>query len=306
MPENNTINTYNIVIGHMPLEIQAEVALALSASMLLPGNAAQRIVANAPIAILSDLSRLQAESIKTELLKSMPPGTDLVVAPDKSEEKISRLEWPQPPRINEKSLTDFLRINFDHDLICPNCQEKLYLKTDDDKGLSLVKVECDLSQAPTSDFDKADDRLGADDDPLFAGLVDFGPIADLKAVQALNAGDTGFWMGFDSRNLPAAESNRMTFSEVEEKASASGTIRGASGLTTFMRPGPYAVVINGSQDIDVIRFTADLLGISENEAREKCLKHSLCVAKNIAREEAQSLLARLRSLKAEARIFRPS
>ena len=80
----------------------------------------------------------------------------------------------------------------------------------------------------------------------------------------------------------------------------------ASGLAAFMKPGPFALLLARTRDVQAIKMTAEIMGISESEARDRCLELGLCVAKGIGLEEARTLMTRYRGVGARARIARPT
>ena len=72
-----------------------------------------------------------------------------------------------------------------------------------------------------------------------------------------------------------------------------------------MTPGAFSLVVSRTKGPQAVKIIAEILGVSETEAREKCLGLGLCVARDISLDEAQNLLTRFRSLGAKARIVKP-
>ncbi|MDR2392338.1 MAG: hypothetical protein LBE84_11760 [Planctomycetota bacterium] len=81
---------------------------------------------------------------------------------------------------------------------------------------------------------------------------------------------------------------------------------GLSGRFAFMKRGAFAVMLGRTKDVQVIRIVSEIMGIPENEAREKCQTPGLCVAKDISLAEAQSLLARFKNIGVKVRIAKPA
>lgn len=90
------------------------------------------------------------------------------------------------------------------------------------------------------------------------------------------------------------------------ETSHSKRARPAAGLAAFMKPGVFSVVVSRSRDPQVVKMIAEIMGVPEAEARDKCLCPALSPVRGISLDEAQSLLARFRNLGAKARIVRPA
>jgi ribosomal protein L7/L12 len=72
-----------------------------------------------------------------------------------------------------------------------------------------------------------------------------------------------------------------------------------------MKPGAFAVVVGRTRDNQAVKMISEIMGISEREARDRCMHLGICVARDISLDEAQNLLSRFKSLGAKARIVKP-
>ena len=145
----------------------------------------------------------------------------------------------------------------------------------------------------------------SDKDPLFSG---FKPLvtdsAAYASMRSLKAGDTGFWSNTRTAYSMGDEKQPEPGDEAPEKPTPAAS-KSSSGLAAYLTPGVFAVIIARTKDASVIKNVAEIMGVSENTAREKCLGLSLCVARGISLDEARTLLARFKTLGANARIAKP-
>ncbi|MCC8107495.1 MAG: hypothetical protein LIQ30_00295 [Planctomycetes bacterium] len=298
---------YQIILERVPEDRQPETALFLSGCFSLPPASTKGIAASGPIAIISDLEKGQAEAILADLPPSLPPDVVLRLADGSEATRVSRLQWPRPPRIYGRDLDDFLVREESGDIKCPLCG-----------GLIRVSQESGVLKAvPAGGEKRKSDTLirpapfPSDNDPLFSGIKPLATgTANYASIRSLQAGDTGFWMDH-GHNLfapppPPADSEesvRKKSGETSNAKRSSGKI--TAGLAAFMKPGAFSLVVGRTKDPAAVKMIAEILGISESEAREKCLSLGLCVARDISLDEAQNLLARFRSLNAKARIVKP-
>lgn len=305
----------------VPEDKQPDAALFLSGCFSLPPASTKGIAASGPIALLSDLEKSQAEAIVKELSPSLPPGVVLRIAGPEGKTRISRLQWPRPPRIYGSSVEEYLSSADTQDFACPHCGEPIRV-TQDGSGLQVTALPSDtagtLDTAESSD-EPAKRRISetaihaaptqSDKDPLFSGIKPLDPDATKYAsIRSLQAGDTGFWMDY-SHNVfsppPPLETKELNRHGGTSNAKK-GTGKISAGLAAFMKSGAYALVVGRTKDTQAVKMIAEILGISEAEARDRALNLSLCVARDISLGEAQNLLARFQNLGAKARIVRPS
>ncbi len=293
MPQE-TEQTVQIVMGAVAEERQPDAAMFLSGCFSLPPASTRSIAASGPIALLADLDRRQAEAVVAELRPALPPGVDLAIEPDGTGD-VARLQWPRPPRIYGKDIDDYAGSEDLHEVKCPLCGGMLRIVTDA-SGIRVSSIhDRDRARGDTV-FVPHDAR---DEPALFS---DISPLAtanaDYASLRSLQAGDTGFWMDNQGQipvepPVPGGTSNSRRF-------------RSSAGIAAFMKPGAFSVVASRTRDPQVVKMVSEITGLPEAEAREKCLALSLTVARGISLDEAQSLLARLATLSARARIVRPA
>ncbi len=310
--------TYQLILDKVPEEKQPDTALFLSGCFSLPPASTRGIAAAGPIALVSDLKKSQAEAILAELRPSLPEGVGIRVAAEEEGSRISRLQWPRPPKIYGSPLEDVApaRRGGPHEIKCPFCGGAISLT--DDFGIAATEKRRDDTSFRAAPL--------PDRDPLFSGVkplaADTGKFASIRSLQA---GDTGFWMDHAHSAFappPRAEQERPGSGTGSGTGAATGTGHGrgrgetsaakktggrpAAGLAAFMKPGAFAVVVSRTRDVGTVKMIAEIMGLSEGEARERGLNLGLCVARDIALDEAQNLLTRFRNLGAKARIVKPS
>lgn len=309
--ERGTGETFQIVMREVAEEHRSGAAMFLSGCFSLPPASGRNIAASAPVALLAELERGQAEAIVAELRPALPGGVALEIrsSGDAGDTEVSRLQWPRPPRIYGKDIIDFAEAaESSHEAKCPVCGGMLRIVTDG----GAVRIAPLAERARPGGGDTAVMTAPApapadDRDPLFSGIA---PLAaangNYPSLRSLQAGDTGFWMDNKGIFSAAAQSPDASPLPVPGDTSHSRRARAAGGLAAFMKPGVFAVVASRSRDAQVVKMVAEIMGVSEPEARDRCLALSLTVARGISLDEAQSLLARLRNLGARARIVRPA
>lgn len=301
---------YQLVLEKVADEKQPETALFLSGCFSLPPASTRGIAASGPIALISDLMKGQAEAILGELLPSVPDGVTMRVVREGERSRVSRLQWPRPPRIYGSSVDEFVPSGDagPHEIKCPFCGGAIRITPDFQVALLPEKRRnTDTLFRPAPTTPAFDDR-----DPLFSGVKPLatatGKFASLRSLQA---GDTGFWMdhartAFD----PHTQDEPTRSGTAHGRGGTSGAKKSggkpSAGLAAFMKPGHYALVVGRTRDSQTVKMIAEIMGVSEAEARDKGLNLSLCVARDISLDEAQNLLARFRNLGAKARIVKPS
>ncbi len=279
-----------IVMLEVPEPARADAAMFLSGCFSLPPASTRSIAASGPIALLADLGKGQAEAVVAELRPSLPDGVVLEIRPGDDGE-FARLQWPRPPRIYGRDVEDFAVAA---DVKCPVCGGMIRIVKDRD-GLKAVALHA-FQPAP------ADDR-----DPLFSGVKPLAAAASgYASLRSLQAGDTGFWMDNKGVFSAAAEERDAPPASVPAETSHSKRARSSAGLAAFMKPGAFSIVVARSRDPQVVKMIAEIMGVPEAEARDKCLSPAVTPVRGISLDEAQSLLARLRNLGARARIVRPA
>lgn len=307
---NGASDKYQLVLEKVAEEKQPETALFLSGCFSLPPASTRGIAASGPIALISDLGKAQAEAILGELLPSVPEGVVMRVAPEEERSRVSRLQWPRPPRIYGSSIDEFALAADDepHEIKCPFCGGSIRVTPDFQVVAAPEKRRgTDTLVRPAPIASAFDDR-----DPLFSGVKPLATASGKYAsIRSLQAGDTGFWMdhthgAFDPQ--PKEEGARSGTGHGKGGTSGAKKSGGkpSAGLAAFMKPGQYALVVGRTRDPQAVKMIAEIMGISESEARDKGLNLSLCVARDISLDEAQNLLARFRNLSAKARIVKPS
>ncbi len=293
------------MLDPVPEELEQAVALFLSGCFSLPPASTKRIAASAPIAILSDLDGFQAETVLTELQASLPEGITLRAVKEGDDQDASSLAWPKPPQIFGRSLDEYKLQVSEDESPCPCCGKMLKITKGPDGNVVLKYPMKNRSGSHTVMIPNPEAE-DADKDPLFSG---FKPLASdsvgFAAFKSLKAGDTGFW-GETSRHLVAAPFESPP--EPEKKPSAresNSTGKTTTGLAAYMKPGVFAVILSRSKDPLVVQKVAETMGITEAEAREKCLQLSLCVAQDISLDDAKTLAGTLKSLGGRVRIAKP-
>ena len=306
MPEGQK---YHIILEKVPVDKQPDAALFLSGCFSLPPASTRGIAASGPIALLSDISRDQGEAVMAELSGTLPEGVRLKLTEEKSAGKVSRLQWPRPPRVYGRDLADFEPRVREREATCPYCAHRVFITKDKSGNIQVSRTE----EEDVSGETRRLERNAYDKDPLFSGIKPLAKEAStLSSIRALDAGDTGFWgesaaSGFSRQQQPPAAQSTV----LDKKAAASSFAakkngpREARGLAAFMKPGAFAVVIARTREPLAVKTVAEIMGVSEDEARDKCLSLGLCVVKDVALDEAQTLLARFANFGVRARIVKP-
>lgn len=294
---------YRIIMEKVPADKQTDAALFLSGCFSLPQASTKGIAASGPIALVTDIEQKQAEAIMAELSPVLPEGVVLRVADD-VDKNVSRLQWPRPPRVYGRELDEFARDNESHDARCPICGGMLRI-TPDGGSVKLAAVverrrgDTLARSAPTNDLD-----------PLFSGVKPMATeTSNFASIRSLQAGDTGFWMDYGKGIFAPPAIPEATPPPGKKGGDSSVSKRAAgknpAGLSAFMKPGVFAVVVGRTHDAQAVKMIAEIMGLSDAEARDKALNLGLCVARDIALDEAQTLLARFRNLGARVRIVKP-
>ncbi len=304
MPEAK--GNYQVILEKVPDERQPETALFLSGCFSLPPASTRGIAASGPIAVISEVTREQAEAIMAELTPSLPAGVTLRLSDGQETTRVSRLQWPRPPRIYGRDLDEFTLINRSHELKCPICGGLLRINQEPD---GLKAIPAGLEKRRRSDTTTTRSTAASDKDPLFSGLKPLaGAGANFASLRSLQAGDTGFWLDHGQSEqagpvLQEEEGRKQSGETSNAKRSSGG--KSSAGLAAFMKPGAYALVVSRTKEPQAVKMIAEIMGVSESEARDKCLNLGLCVVRDVALDEAQNLLARFRNLGARARIVKP-
>lgn len=298
---------YHIIMGKVPEEALATVALFLSGCFSLPPSSTRGIAASGPIALISDMTKRQAEAVLAEMSVTAPEGVSLSLADDRDAGKISRLQWPRPPRIYGSDLAVFAGGRSRHDLKCPTCGCRVRVTVENDGEAKIAA----LDEPGAKDGGIPSAPAAGEGDPLFTGVKPLGfDSSHYASLKSLEAGDTGFWV--DPHENASGRPVAAPPPGAEKKANPEGapggkkgSIRTVAGLAAFMKQGAYAVVLGRTRDNQAVKMVADIMGVSIDEAREKCLNLGLCVARDISLDEAQTLLARFQGVGARARIVKP-
>lgn len=299
--------TYQLILEKVPEEKQPETALFLSGCFSLPPASTRGIAASGPIALLSELTRQQAESIFAELKPSFPEGVRISVEMQEERSRASRLQWPRPPKIYGSTLDEFITEN-ENDIKCPICGGLLHA-TYEGSEIHLVPA---VNERRRNTETVIPSPRPSDRDPLFSGVKPLAlETSKYASIRSLQAGDTGFWMDHThSIFAPASQSEpappARTPSGDTSTVRRSSSNRPSTGLAAFMKAGAFAVIIGRSRDAQIIKAVSEIMGVPESEARDRCLNLSLCIAREIALDEAQQLSHRLTNLGAKVRIVRPS
>ncbi|MCC8191193.1 MAG: hypothetical protein LIP77_11270 [Planctomycetes bacterium] len=294
----NPAVTMHLLLEKVPEDRQPDAALFLSGCFSLPPASTRGIAASGPIALLSDLGPDQAEAVLAEVRPSLPAGVELRLAGSGEAEKISRLQWPRPPRIYGRELKEFGRDVETHRLSCPDCGADFLVRRNAAGQLTAVrekKQESSRRLIPANDAD-----------PLFSGIKPLATDAsNYASIRSLQAGDTGFWLDHGHHAAPGVPPTGELRDAAEGSESKKSTGKLAAGLSAFMKPGVFALVVGRTRDPQAVKMIAEIMGISQDEARDKCLNLGLCVARDIALDEAQNLLVRFKNLGLRARIVKP-
>lgn len=308
-----TANDYQIVMEKVPDDRQPETALFLSGCFSLPPASTRGIAASAPIALLSDLTPAQAEAVMAELRPSLTPEVELRIARAAETTRISRLQWPRPPRIYGRDIAEFAAVSETRTINCPICGGAIRLAMD---AAGVKASAADEAKKPASSRKISSRKISQanDKDPLFSGIKPLAAASgNLASIRSLQAGDTGFWMDHTDFGFSSAHPEPPAFPQpAQPPGGGSSTVkravsgRSAAGLAAFMKPGVFSVVVGRTRDNATVKMIAEIMGIGESEARMRALNLGLCVARDISLNEAQNLLARFKKLGARARIVRPS
>jgi ribosomal protein L7/L12 len=304
---------YQIILEKVPEEKQPETALFLSGCFSLPRASTRGIAASGPIAILSDLQKGQAEAILAELRTSLPEGVEIVAAAQGERARVSRLQWPHPPKVYGSAIDEFaLQEEEPHDIKCPICGGNIRI-TQDERGMTAA-IAGERRRGDTVFRSAPVPAPETDKDPVFAGVK---PLAagtgNYASIRSLQAGDTGWWKDHihgafvppPEEPPPSASGTRHGRGGTSGGAKKSGG-KSSAGLAAFMKPGTFAVIVGRTKDAATVKMIAEIMGVGESDARDKCLDLGLCVARDISLDEAQTLLTRFRNLGAKARIVKPS
>ncbi|MCC8180173.1 MAG: hypothetical protein LIP23_04575, partial [Planctomycetes bacterium] len=207
---------YLIILDKVREDLQPATAMFLSGCFSLPPASTKNIAASGPIALISDVSERQGEAVLAELNASAPEGVTLRLDKENSGAKVSRLQWPRPPRIFGRNLKEFEPSQPEPrctDVNCPHCGGRVRIGLDQNGEIVVVGATPEVSPVcvtpprPGSETDR---------DPLFAGIkplaIDTSGYASLKSLQA---GDTGFWTDLSNdlfapqtQSVPGAQPNQ--------------------------------------------------------------------------------------------------
>lgn len=302
MPEA-AAKDFHIILEKVPDDKQPETALFLSGCFSLPPASTRGIAASGPITLLSDMTRAQAETVMAELTPSLPTGVGLRIVDATEAARFSRLQWPRQPRIYGRDLSEFEGVEASGEIKCPFCGGHLRVTSDGD-GIKAVPASGEKKRV--SDISGKLPQP-SDKDPLFSGIK---PLAagNYASIRSLQAGDTGFWMDHGHSVFapaPIDPTPREPARSGEGSNTKNSTGKITAGLAAFMKPGAFALVVSRTRDAQTVKMISEIMGITEAEARDRCLSLGLCVAKDISLNEAQNLLSRFRSLGARARIVKP-
>lgn len=300
--------SYQLILEKVPEDKQPEIALFLSGCFSLPPSSTRGIAASGPIALISEMTKAQAEAVLNELTTSIPPGTNIHIAPEGQCSHASRLQWPRPPRIYGSSLDEFTATEAEnHEAKCPVCGSALHIIQD---GNDIQLITAATSEKRRSSDTAIRHFSVSDRDPLFSGVKPLAQeTAKYASIRSLQAGDTGFWMDHTNSIFapaPAPDSTPAAARTPNDSSNAKRTSSKSGGLAAFMKPGAFAVVLGRTKDAPTVKIVSEIMGISEADARERCLSLGTCVARDISLDEAQNLLARFRILGTRVRIVRPS
>ena len=306
-------STFQIILDKVEEDKQPDAALFLSGCFSLPPSSTPGIVSSAPIAMLTDLTKRQAEAIMGEFALSLPDGVRLRVVKSDDPGKVSRLQWPRPPKIYGRDVADFDSESDGHIIKCPICGGVIRVFRDAN-GQIVADVPTGSERRTLSSRRVVSEN---DKDPIFSGVKPLAPsTTNLASLDHLRAGDTGFWRNhtqeFFDQGGPTPPSAYEAPSQPEKRHEGGDSTHGKrstvkldSGLAAFMKRGAFAVVVGRTKDPQAVKMVAEIMGISPDEARDRCLNLGLCVARDIALDEAQSLLARFKGAGAKARIVKP-
>ena len=285
-----------LLLEKIPEERQEEAALFLSGCFSLPPASSRSIAASGPIVLLSGLDEARGQAILLELSGTLPNGVGLRLARESEITQTSRLHWPRPPRLYGRDLKEFSDEPASADLPCPICAGMLRVFRNGRK-FGLAKAGPPI---PADDAVAAGVAQASDKDPLFSGVKPLaGASADFPSVRALQAGDTGFWL--EHGNLFSQPPEPLNGQKERGKAAS----QSKAGLSAYMKPGAFAVVLARTRENQAIKIVADIMGIGEDAARVKCQSLGLCVARGISLSEAQGLKARFNSVGVMSRITKP-
>ncbi len=296
-------DSHLILLEKVPEDRQADAALFLSGCFSLPPASTRGIAASGPIVLLSGMGMRQAAAILAELSPTLPAGVILRLARESETARLSRLQWPRPPRVYGREIKEFADDADCSDLACPICGGTIRVCREGGEFKALLPPGTERSQESTRRLSAA-----SDSDPLFSGVKPLvAADSNYASLRSLSAGDTGFWLEHNSYGQPPPRSDPAAEEAAggAEESGGGGTARPAAGLSAYMKPGAFALVLARTRDNQAVKMVADIMGIGVEEARARCQSLGLCVARDISLDEAQNLLARFKGLGARARIVKP-
>lgn len=326
MPESAS-DSYQLILEKVPEDKRPDTALFLSGCFSISPAKTKGIAEAAPIALLTDLTRNQAEAVLAEFVPSLPEGVSVAVRTDAEARasRVSHLGWPRPPKIYGIPVEDIAVVkppDESGEITCPFCGETIRLPG---SGIGKSGNTAVIRREPAHpDAPDATDPIFGDIKPLPPGTgkmpaairpedTVWGNIPDEKIVftpsvaperepvYAPSPGASGTGSGSGTGTGTGTGYGRGGTSTTKKSGS-----RPAAGLAAFMKPGAFAIVVGRTRDNGAVKMIAEIMGIGEGEARERGLSLSLCIARDIALDEAQTLLTRFRNLGAKARIVKPS
>jgi hypothetical protein len=257
----------HIVLEAVPDAFRKEAAGFLAGCFSLSPSVAMNIAASSPIAVLSGLSAACAAAILAEIGPAVPGGVSLRIGEDGDDGGLSQLQWPRPPHVFGRKLSEFADPAKSREADCPLCGGRIRL------------------------VEKGDDfRLEASG-------------AEEKNGQSAYAliGEDGGRPAAETERLPYRYAGRR-----EGDGALSKPAGAPSGLAAYMKPGAFAVVVGKTREVQAIKLAAETMGLTQEEAWDSCQELGLCVVEGVSLAEAKSLKARFSNLGVRVRIARPS
>jgi len=297
MADTTTSDT-RILLDAVPQHERPAVAAALARLFGVGLPLAFQMVQAAPIVLLERLKRETAENAMSALESAVAAGGKLHIVTEEASRHLPRVAWPSSPNVGGVPVA-LLAPAPGNVCRCPACGAALRATAAPAGNVRLALADGpEEAGAPETPEPPRND---ADEDPLFSGVKPMEEgVENLKAVDDLRQGDTGFWHAV----APGETADAVSFGA----PSAARGRQEESGVFHVgrFRPGPYAVVVPRTADPRVARLAAELLAVDEETARARLTRPLSTVARGVSREDAQAMAGRFRALGSAARVSLPA
>lgn len=133
-----------VVLGKIGPDLVAEVASEIAKLLGISSPLAGKIAKSGPIVLISQLDPAAADGVLEAFQNAVEDSAAVTIEPE-DDRKVSRVNWPSPPRVNGRELSDFIPVEephievfqgeeeeegiaSDYDLAfcCPHCGERIH------------------------------------------------------------------------------------------------------------------------------------------------------------------------------------